>query len=112
MRENGLLKDDPVTDCLGDLLAKRGKRDLIFISPSATVAEAIDALQKKSISQMPVLQDGQAVGSIPEITLARFLHEGSEPSAVKVQDVMARPLPTLDIGTHLDEAFRLLQAGN
>jgi len=112
MRENGLLKDDPAIDCLGDLIANRGKRDLISISPVATVADAIDLLQRKSISQMPVLQEGQAVGSIQEITLARFLHEGSEPAAVKVQEVMARPLPTLDIGTHLDEAFRLLQAGN
>ncbi|HQR42723.1 MAG TPA: CBS domain-containing protein, partial [Gemmatales bacterium] len=29
-----------------------------------------------------------------------------------VKDVMARPLPTLDVSTHLDEVFRLLQAGN
>jgi cystathionine beta-synthase len=61
---------------------------------------------------MPVLKDGQAVGAIQEITLARFLHEGNEPSAMKVESVMARPLPTLDISTHLDEAFRMLQAGN
>lgn len=25
---------------------------------------------------------------------------------------MAKPLPQLDVSTHLDEAFRLLQAGN
>lgn len=112
MREAGLLKDDPNMDCIGDLIKKRGKRALISISPDAKVAEAIDLLQRSSISQMPVLKDGQAVGAIQEITLARFLHEGNEPSAMKVESVMARPLPTLDISTHLDEAFRMLQAGN
>jgi cystathionine beta-synthase len=30
---------------------------------------------------------------------------------VKVGDVMARPLPTLDVQIHLDEAYRLLLAG-
>ncbi|MGO9600769.1 MAG: CBS domain-containing protein, partial [Isosphaeraceae bacterium] len=29
-----------------------------------------------------------------------------------VQEVMARPLPQLDVGTQLDEAYRLLLAGN
>lgn len=61
---------------------------------------------------MPVLQDGIAVGAIQEITLARFLHEGRSPASVLVKEVMARPLPQLDVKTHLDEAFRLLQAGN
>jgi cystathionine beta-synthase len=112
MQEAGLLKDDPSTDCIGDLLHTRGPRELISISPDAKVAEAIDTLQRRSISQMPVLQDGQAVGSIQEITLARFLHEGNEPNAAKVENVMARPLPTMDIATHLDEVFRILQAGN
>ena len=30
---------------------------------------------------------------------------------MKIGDVMARPLPTLDVHTHLDEAYRLLLAG-
>ena len=29
-----------------------------------------------------------------------------------VGEIMAKPLPQLDVGTHLDEAYRLLLAGN
>ena len=29
-----------------------------------------------------------------------------------VGEVMARPLPTLDVGVHLDEAYRLLLSGH
>jgi len=112
MRETGLLKDDPNTDNIGDMIKKRGDRPLISIAPSATVNEAIDVLQKRGISQMPVLQDGVAQGSIQEITLARFLHEGHDPNTSLVKDVMAKPLPQMDLNTHIDEAFRLLQAGN
>jgi len=112
MRETGLLKDDPNTDNIGDMIKKRGDRPLISIAPNATVNEAIDVLQKRGISQMPVLQDGLAQGSIQEITLARFLHEGHDPNTSLVKDVMAKPLPQMDLSTHIDEAFRLLQAGN
>jgi cystathionine beta-synthase len=31
---------------------------------------------------------------------------------VKIGEVMARPLPTLDVTVHLDEAYRLLLAGH
>jgi cystathionine beta-synthase len=32
--------------------------------------------------------------------------------SVRVVEIMARPLPQLDVGVHLDEAYRLLLAGN
>ncbi len=51
------------------------------------------------------------MGSVQEVTLARILHDGKDPTKVPVGDVMARPLPTLDVRTHLDEAYRLLLAG-
>ena len=33
-------------------------------------------------------------------------------SSVTVADVLAKPLPQLEASTHLDEAYRLLLAGN
>ena len=56
--------------------------------------------------------DGRAVGSIQEVTLARLLHDGLDPQVVRVGDVMARPLPQVDVRVHLDEAYRLLLSGN
>ena len=61
---------------------------------------------------MPVVVDGKSVGSVQEVTLARVLHDNRDPRTMKVSDIMARPLPTLDIAVHLDEAYRLLLAGN
>jgi cystathionine beta-synthase len=112
MAENSPLGAAPARQTLGDLLRDRGPRELQFIGPEATAAEAAERMQARGISQLPVLRDGQAVGSIQEVTLARLLHDGSDASEVRVGDVMARPLPQLDIGVHLDEAYRLLLAGN
>ncbi len=52
------------------------------------------------------------MGSIQEVTLARLLHDDLDPEGVRVGDVMARPLPQVDVNVQLDEAYRLLMAGN
>jgi cystathionine beta-synthase len=84
----------------------------VTIAPHATVAEAINLMQKTGISQLPVLQEGKPVGSIQEVTVARVLHDDGDPEYVTVGQVMAQPLPQLDPHVHLDETYRLLLAGN
>jgi cystathionine beta-synthase len=112
LAENKLTWKQQPTQSLGDLLKTRGDRQLATITPDANVAAAIELLQSAGISQLPVLQDGKPVGSIQEVTLARVMHDRRDPSKVPVAEIMARPLPQLDVDTHLDEAYRLLLAGN
>jgi cystathionine beta-synthase len=112
MAENRLSWTPQPTNTVGDLLRSRGPRQLTTVSPDATVAAAVELMQATGISQLPVLRDGSPVGSILEVTVARILHDGGDLAAICVQEVMARPLPQLDVGTQLDEAYRLLLAGN
>jgi cystathionine beta-synthase len=112
LKVNKLESHEQPAHSLGDLLKVRGRRQLVTINPDATVADAIEAMQSAGISQLPVLQDGKPVGSIQEVTLARVLHDNTDPEAVQVADVMARPLPVLDAAVHIDEAYRLLLSGN
>ncbi len=85
---------------------------MVNVTSSATVAATIEIMQKAGISQLPVLEDGKPVGSVHEVTLARALHDHQDPKKVAIGEIMARPLPTLDVRTHLDEAYRLLMAGH
>jgi len=101
-----------VAQSVGDLLKKRGERPMFTITPESTAADAIQILQTSGISQLPVLEHGKPVGSIQEVTIARILHDRRDPAQVSVGEIMARPLPQLDIVTHLDEAYRLLLSGN
>lgn len=112
MTENRLHRADPVAETVGDLLRFRGPRTLVTVGPEATAALAVELMQTRGISQLPVLHDGRSVGSIQEVTLARLLHDEADPEGVRVADVMARPLPQLDVDVHLDEAYRMLLAGN
>jgi cystathionine beta-synthase len=111
LQANNLTLTEQPAHSVGDLLQSRGARQMVSITPDATVAGAIDLMQSSGISQLPVLQDGKPVGSIQEVTLARVLHDDRDPGQVTVEEVMARPLPTLDVTVHLDEAYRLLMAG-
>ncbi len=111
LAENDLVRTEPIARTIGDLLRARGPRSIVTIGPDTSAAEAIELLQATGISQLPVIRDGRSVGSVQEVTLARLLHDGADPAKVHVGDVMARPLPHLDVAVHLDEAYRLLMAG-
>ncbi len=112
LAENKLVQTEPRMQTVGDLLKARGPRTLVTIDPDATAAAAVEMMQATGISQLPVLRDGRAVGSIQEVTLARILHDEADPAQVHVADIMARPLPQVDVAVNLDEAYRLLMAGN
>jgi cystathionine beta-synthase len=109
---NDLVLNVRPSHSIGDLLRTRGPRELVTISPQATVAEATSILESAGFSQLPVLENGKPVGSVQEVTLARVLHDRADPSEVTVGAIMARPLPQLEPSVHLDEAYRLLLAGN
>ena len=109
---NKLTTSTDIPHSIGDLLKSRKNRHLVTISPKTKLSEAIQLLQSTGISQLPVLENGKSVGSIQEVTVARILHDHSSPDDVSVGDVMVRPLPQLETSVHLDEAYRLLLAGN
>jgi cystathionine beta-synthase len=112
LRANNLQWHVQPAQSIGDLLRTRGERELVTVSPEATVESAIQLMQSAGISQLPVLEHGKAVGSLQEVTLARVLHDQNDPDRVTVGEIMAKPLPQLDVTVHLDEAYRLLLAGN
>src|SRR5207248_2633463 len=96
---------------VGDLLRRRGEGKLVTVGKDTTAERAIRLMEETGISQLPVIDGGRPVGSVQEVTLARVLHDGRDPTQVTVGEVMARPLPVMDVHTHLDEAYRLLLAG-
>ena len=112
MAENKFTSTEPAAKTVGDLIRTRGPRVLWSVATDASVAVAVERMQSGGISQLPALKDGLVAGSIQEVTIARLLHDGIDLDAVFVGDVMARPLPQLDLRVHLDEAYRLLLSGN
>ncbi len=112
MRENGYLMEERKPATAADVIATLGDRTLLSLTPEHTVQDAIDICRDESISQIPIVENGQVVGGIQEVALARQLHEGTDPRVVKLRDIMARPLPEVDALTSVDEVYRQLMSGN
>jgi cystathionine beta-synthase len=112
LAENKLEWKQETPHSVADLLKVRGERALLTVSPTQSVAQAIDSLRTAGISQLPVMDGGKPVGSVQEVTLARILHDHRDPETITVGEIMAKPLPLVDVRTNLDEAYRLLLSGN
>ena len=121
MRANGLLTTTGAVVRIDELLRARHHGpdlpDVVLARTTDRVGAAIDLLQLYGISQLPVSErpDDDAVegivGSVSEKGLLDRTYR--DPTVVErtIGEVMDPPLPTVDLGATLDEAFGLLSGG-
>jgi cystathionine beta-synthase len=95
LRENQLLDREQVT---AELLldAKKSERPaLVAVGPGQTVRQALNLMETFSLSQLPVLEDGQALGALREGTLmARAI---ASPASLEqpIRECMEAPFPVV-----------------
>lgn len=121
MRANGLLTPTGAATRIDALLAARRHAgdlpDVVLARTTDRVGEAIERLQEFGISQLPVSQDAEGddvagiVGSVSEKGLLDRAYRNPDVVDRTVGEVMDRPLPTIDDGASLDDAFALLSGG-
>jgi cystathionine beta-synthase len=121
MREHGLLDSPGAVVRVGDLLGPSHHETalpaLVVARTVERVGDAIEHLQQYGISQMPVSEQpgGDAlagiVGSVSERGLLERAYRDPGVMDRTVGEVMDRPLPTIDVGASLDEAFAVLSGG-
>lgn len=91
MRERGFLEEEL---SVKDILRKKGKQDFISINTDQKVGEALDIMRKHDISQMPVLEKDQIVGSLTESNLLNYLLDNpTENGQAMVQKIMGEAFP-------------------
>jgi cystathionine beta-synthase len=114
MHENGFLSQfvaKPST--IGDVLGK--KHDLpmlISVGPDDKAIEAVAIMDRYGISQLPVIDGGESVGSLSEVTLVKLLHDKVDLREQPVRNIMGKPMPQVDEHTDISEPYRLLLAGH
>jgi cystathionine beta-synthase len=112
MRENQLLDADRVT--LAQVLdVKDGEAPaVVSIAPGTTVRQAIRLMALHDISQLPVIDGGNSVGSVAESALtARGLADAKALDA-PVSDVMEAPFPVVEAERSADSVVKLLSKSN
>ena len=88
--------------------------DLVTISSQQKVGEAIDLMQRYSISQLPVVRDGDlesladVIGSLHDRDLLDRVFKNSDALHEDVAGAMQPPLAAIDADEPLDEVFSTL----
>ncbi len=112
MRENQLL-DSPRTT-VEQLLGRRqaGAPALVSVAPAAMVRQALNLMNTWDVSQIPVVEEGEAIGTLLEGTLmTRAL---TQPALLDrpVREVMEPPLPIVDAQFPTDRLGAMLNREN
>ena len=102
MRRNGFADPTPALTA-ADVLAARGAADaVVAVAPDASLADAIALMSERGISQVPVLDAGEVVGSLSERGMLNRLLADPAARELPVRDVMEAPLAVVPATLHLD----------
>jgi predicted transcriptional regulator len=86
-------------------------KEVISIDAESSVSEVVKLMHKHAISQMPVLNKDEVIGSISEKVLIKKLAEEESPKILftkKVKEVMEPPFPTVNEDTPIDLLIPIL----
>lgn len=112
LRENQMLEAERVL--AGSLLEQKSSDapDLVTVAPSATVRQALNLMTTYNISQLPIVDGDENVGSIADSSLMALAV--AEPSSLTraIREVMEDPFPVVDADTPLDHLATLLSKDN
>jgi cystathionine beta-synthase len=107
MRENQMLESERKT--AGELLERHPEEvpPLVSIGPAATLRQALNLLSTWGLSQLPVVDGDDCVGSVTEGLMARVLEDGKLLDR-PVAELMSGPFPVVDADVPLDRLVALL----
>lgn len=97
MRERGFLQTEL---SLGDLVARKKEQGFFTVQASGTVREAFHLMKSHDLSQLPVYEGENLVGSITETQVLRFLLESPLSHSERIiGDIMGPAFPVLGADT-------------
>lgn len=110
MRNHGFLQSQPDLT-VAQVLETMSHTKVVAITPEATIDEVIGRMGKYGISQVPVMEAGEVVGSITETRLLNQLIADPSRREAPVREVMGEPLPIVPRALHLELLSTYLEQG-
>ena len=109
MMERGFLD----VKTLKDIVNGRSAKTLITVEPEQTVAEVIDLMKEHNIESIPVIENGNMIGSISETGLFhKMLNNGQDLKQNKVHDVLEPAYPVVAFETPVERLRSLINKEN
>lgn len=112
MRENQMLDSSRVT--LVEVLGRKESETpgVIGTSPGSTVRQALGLMLLHDVSQLPVMDDQNCVGSVSDWSLSQKSLEDPKVLDATVSEVMDSPFPMISGDQPVDSVVRLLSKSN
>ncbi|MEY3282710.1 MAG: hypothetical protein RIR86_723, partial [Acidobacteriota bacterium] len=110
MKEKRLLGEERMTiGLLNDLKLRSGKMALIAVSPETKISEMLEVMEVNGISQLPVLEEGKAVGSIREHRVMAQILDDRAILEEPVTRIMEDPFPVINESVEIARAKQFLK---
>ena len=112
MRENGFMKRShhSVHHLVAD--KDRDLPEVVTVQPTTPVRVALSTLNSYNVSQLPVILDGECVGSLHDGELMSSVIEDPELLDRPVESIMDAPFPVVDSHMDAEGAAQLLTRAN
>lgn len=97
---------------IGAILEKKARKlpELLSVEVTSTVREAIATMNQYGVSQLPVFDKGNLVGSLSESTLFQKTMETPDVMELTVGALLEPPFPTVGADEEVDEVVKLLKS--
>jgi cystathionine beta-synthase len=115
MRENQLLDADRTTLALvleGKARSSGDTPIVVSVAPGATVRQALGLMSLHDVSQLPVMDGTNCVGSVSDWSLSAKSLDNTKLLEATVSEVMDPPFPTVDLAQPVDNVAKLLSKSN
>lgn len=110
MKEKLLLEPQKITaGLINETKDSDAPQALVFVSPQETVGAALAVMNENSITQIPVMEEEKAVGSLHESSVLQKLLKNRDLLDAKVSDVMDKSFPIVDVDASFKELKSKLQ---
>ena len=109
MRNHGFLERKPDVTADEVLNLRRGHTDLIAAAPGDAIGSVIERMTEEGISQMPVIDDNEVVGSVTETRILNRLIDAPDARTKPVRTIMGDPFPVVPASLHLDHLSAYLE---
>ena len=115
MRENQLLDADRTT--LDFLLGVKARGNgetptIVSVTPGQTVRQALRLMSLHDVSQLPVMDGTNCVGSVSDWSLSAKSLDNTKLLDATVSEVMDAPFPVVDVAQPVDAVAKLLSKSN
>lgn len=117
LKENQLFAHDRESQTAASLCARKHNGShhiskLMTVAPHSLLIEVVELFHNYEVSQLPVVDGGQFVGSVKEDRVVHLLVRDPDAKGRTVSDVMDASFPLVDCSTTLEQLSDLLTRDN